>query len=225
MADVLPTEPAVEALLRDFLAAELRQAELDFPQVQRRRAPSGDRPRLRIPAGLIGAAVVIAALIALGPRFSTGGIGGTGAPHASASAVAPGSSAISALPSPSVGPSVAPSPSTGVFVDCGRISPEACAKAIDLVRAGHQAEVAGATRIVMDDTCPPTRRSSAGTMMTTICDRLYPFDTIVVVVTAGGDTTGWYAFSVVGLDVNTPTTVEPWVGEIPSHILETLREP
>ncbi len=137
--------------------------------------------------------------------------------------VALGSSAGPASASISVAASVGPSPTPaprasaapGVLVDCGRISPEACATAIDLVRAGHEAEVAAATRIVMDDTCPPM----------VICDRRYPFDSIVVFVTAGGETTGWYAFSVVGLVPNIPTTVEPWVGEIPSQVLENLREP
>lgn len=221
MAEVLPAEPAVEARLHDFLAAELRQAELDFPRLPRRSAGAqpGRRP---IPVGLLGAAVVVVAMIVLGPHFLPGGGGATNVPDARPSA--------SVIPSPSVAPSVAtasdPAPSVepGVLVDCGRISPEACATAIDLVRAGHQADVVGATRIVMDDTCP-TRRPSAGIMITTICDRLYPFDTIVVFVTAGGDTTGWYAFSVTGLEDNTPTTVKPWVGEIPTHVQEMLRAP
>jgi hypothetical protein len=136
--------------------------------------------------------------------------------------VALGASAPPALPSPSVAPSAAPSPrpsptpstTGGVLVDCGRISPEACATVIDLVRAGHEAEVTTATRIVMDDTCAPT----------VACDRKYPFDSIVVFVTAGGDTTGWYAFSVVGLVDNTPTTVKPWIGDIPDHVLRALTE-
>jgi hypothetical protein len=66
----------------------------------------------------------------------------------------------------------------------------------------------------MDDTCAPT----------VACDRKYPFDSIVVFVTAGGDTTGWYAFSVVGLVDNTPTTVKPWIGDIPDHVLRALTE-
>ena len=101
-----------------------------------------------------------------------------------------------------------------MLIDCGRVSAVACATVIDLVRAGHHVEVAGATRIVMDDTCPPPA----------VCDRKYPFDSIVVFVTAGGDTTGWYAYSVVGLEYATPTTVRSWVGDIPAHVLMKLHE-
>lgn len=221
---------AAEARLHDFLAAELRQAELDFPHLAR-RIQSGDRRRRRMPVAgfVLGAAAVVVTLIVLAPRFLPG-VGDTGTAVASASAPDPWSSAAATAPSPLSAPSVGTSPTPsadtvgqpGVLVDCGRISPEACATALDLVRAEHEAEVAGATRIVMDDTCPPTRRSSAGTMLTTICDRLYPFDSIVVFATAGGDTTGWYSFGVVGLAYNAPTTVRPWVGDIPSHVLEML---
>ena len=89
-----------------------------------------------------------------------------------------------------------------------------CAKAIALARAGHEAEVAGATRIVVDDTCPPPA----------LCDRLYPFDSIVVFVTGGADTTGWYAFHVFGLKDNVPTKAARWPTEPPAHIVQRLRE-
>lgn len=84
-----------------------------------------------------------------------------------------------------------------------------------MARAGHEAEVAGATRIVVDDICSPT----------VICDRLYPFDSVVVFVTAGADTTGWYAFNVVGLEYNAPTKAEPWLGDLPAHVVQRLLEP
>lgn len=145
--------------------------------------------------------------------------------------VALGLTGIPTGPSASVAPSVAPSPPvpstvssasaapSGILppaiADCGRISSAACAQAIALARAGHEAEVAGATRIVVDDTCPPTA----------ICDRLYPFDSVVVFVTAGADTTGWYAFNVVGLDYNAPTKAEPWLGDLPAHVVQRLLEP
>lgn len=218
MADVLPTEPAVEARLRDFLAAELRQAELDFPHLPRRdpRGRQFDRRGL-VPLVLAGVGLAVLALVVIGPRFIDRGTVGTGAIELGAEAA----SAPPALPSPSVAQSAAPSPrpsppstAAGVLVECGRISPKACATAIDLVRAGHKTEVASATRIVMDDTCPPPA----------VCDRKYPFDSIVVFVTAGGDTTGWYAFSVVGLVDNTPTTVNAWIGDIPDHVLRVLTE-
>jgi hypothetical protein len=89
-------------------------------------------------------------------------------------------------------------------------------KAVALARVGQGAEVAGATRIVVDDTCPPT----------VVCDRLYPFDSIVVFVTAGADTTGWYAFSVVGKTADTPTDATPWrLSELPAHVVQTLKGP
>jgi hypothetical protein len=140
-------------------------------------------------------------------------------------------SVITAGPSDSVAPaSVAPSPAESVppasasagasrmpaaTVECGRISPAACAEAIGVARAGHEAEVARAARIVVDDTCSPT----------VVCDRLYPFDSVVVFVTAGADTTGWYAFHVVGLDYNAPTEAEPWLGDLPAHVAQRLMEP
>lgn len=215
---------AADARLHDLLAAELRQAELDFPHLAR-RIQSGDRRRRRMPVAgfVLGAAAVVVALIVLAPRFLPGGVGDTGTAVASASAPDPWSSAAPTAPSPPVAPSVGTSPTPsadtvgqpGVLVDCGRISPEACATAIDLVRAEHGAVVAGATRIVMDDTCTPRA----------VCDRLYPFDSIVVFVTAGADTTGWYAYSVVGLEYDTPTTVRGWPGAIPIYVQRKLTDP
>lgn len=120
------------------------------------------------------------------------------------------SAAASAAPSPSAAPSVSVAP----VVDCGRISSDACAQAIALARAGHEADVAGATRIVVDDTCTPRA----------LCDRLYPFDSVVVFVTAGADSTGWYAFHVFGLEDNAPTGAEPWQGDLPTFIVQRLRE-
>lgn len=136
--------------------------------------------------------------------------------------VALGSTAVPAGPSASVAASVAPSPSAApsgalpsASVDCGRISSAACAEAIALARVGHEVEVAGATRIVVDDTCSPRA----------ICDRLYPFESVVVFVTAGADSTGWYAFHVFGLEYNAPTDAEPWQGDLPAHVVQRLQEP
>lgn len=141
--------------------------------------------------------------------------------------VAVGATDIPAGPRVSVGPSVAPSPSVSsasaepsgilppAIADCGRISSAACAQAIALARAGHETEVSSATRIVVDDTCPSTA----------LCDRLYPFDSVVVYVTAGRDMTGWYTFHVYGLEYNTPTKAEPWLGDVPAHVVQRLLEP
>jgi hypothetical protein len=113
-------------------------------------------------------------------------------------------------PSASAAPSGIP-PAT--VVDCGRISSDACAEAIALARDGHEDEVSGATVIVVDDTCPPD----------SVCDRKYPFDSIVVFA-AGGDTTGWYAFHVFGRRDGVPTTAERWQPQMPDRIVERIRE-
>ncbi len=127
-------------------------------------------------------------------------------------------------PVPSVGPSVsvAPAPpasaapSSDPAVDCGRLGVAACEQAIALARVGNESELATATRIVADDSCAPSP---------VICDRLYPFDSIVVFVTAGADTTGWYAFHVTGLEYSVPTKAEPWLSDLPAHIIQRLTAP
>jgi len=99
------------------------------------------------------------------------------------------------------------------MADCGRIGPTACEKAIALARAGNEADIVGTTLIVVDDTCPPDA----------LCDRFFAFDSIVVFVTAGGDTTGWYAFHVVGSDARVPEKAGPWLDQIPSYIVDRTR--
>jgi hypothetical protein len=115
--------------------------------------------------------------------------------------------------------SVAPeSPSTfeiapGVMADCGRIDRDACEQAITLARAGNEGDIVGTTLIVVDDACPPA----------TECDPRLPFDAIVVFVTSGADTTGWYAYHVVGTDATGPEKAERWQDEIPRHIVDRIR--
>lgn len=114
----------------------------------------------------------------------------------------------------SVAPSVGGSPSTapGVpFVDCGRIVAAVCQQAIAIARAGHESEVAGATQVVVDDTCAPM----VG------CDQGNAFDSIVVFVTAGPDTAGWYAYEVTGPG-DTPQKAAPWIDSIPTHVAQRL---
>ena len=65
MAD-LPSEPAVDPRLREFLAAELRQAELDFPHLPR---PERVRARRRLPIGFLAAAVAVLAFVVVAPPF------------------------------------------------------------------------------------------------------------------------------------------------------------
>jgi hypothetical protein len=232
MAD-LPSEPAVDARLRDFLEAELRQAELDFPHLQR---PERLPERRHLPIGILAAAVGVLAFVVVAPRFlesmsvATGWTAGPSASVALASATP--SPQVSAPPASATPGSASAAPtrvSPPSLVDCGRISPAACAKSVALARAGNEAEVVGATRIVVDDTCPPdtlgVSTPTAGEYTTVMCDRLYPFDSVVVFVTAGADTTGWYAFNVVGLEYDAPTKAEPWLGDLPAHVVQRLLEP
>jgi hypothetical protein len=65
MAD-RPSEPVIDARLRDYLAAEFRQAESDFPHLPH---PAGRRARRRLPAGILVAVVVLVGAIVVVPRF------------------------------------------------------------------------------------------------------------------------------------------------------------
>jgi hypothetical protein len=110
------------------------------------------------------------------------------------------------------------SPSTmeiapGVMADCAAIEPAACAKAIALARVGNEGDLVGTSLVVVDDPCPPA----------TECDPHLPFDAIVVFVTAGGDTTGWYAYRVTGTEAPVPSKSERWQDEIPRHIVDRIR--
>jgi hypothetical protein len=216
MADQ-PTEPPVDARLRDYLATELHQAELEFPSLAR---PTRMKTRDSHPVGILAAAVAVLVFAVIGSRFLGGssvGIVATpsvGALPSASVAASPPSVSMSAPP-PSASAARSVRPAIGI-VECGQISAAACVKAVALARAGREAEVAGATRIVVDDTCPPT----------VVCDRIYPFDSVVVFVTAGADTTGWYAFSVVGKKADTPTDATAWgLPELPAHVVQTLQGP
>jgi hypothetical protein len=101
----------------------------------------------------------------------------------------------------------------GAMADCGRIDRAACEQAITLAKTGNEGDIVGTTLIVADDTCPPA----------TECDPPLPFDAIVVFVTAGGDTTGWYAYNVVTSDPSIPAKAERWQDDIPQHIVDRIR--
>ena len=240
------SDPDVEGRLRDFLAVELRRAEIDFPLVRQRPTP---RARRAGTFGILAATVTILVLVVVGfgSRSSDGQAVGGASTSASPSPPDLTSPIVSATPadaasptdaasqseaasptdpsdaaSPSVSasasaatskPSIEPARPGDGLVDCNGIAGTSCAKAIALARVGHKAEVRGASRIVVMDTCPPT----------SVCDRHYPFDVAVVFVTAGADTTGWYVFHVFGSG-QIPTTAEPWIGEWPDHVVKRLRE-
>lgn len=175
----------------------------------------GRHPNVLI--GVLLAAVVVLAFVALV---------GLGAPPAASPSASVASASFPPSPSSPAPSSLAPLPAEsapagpaaseiepGVFADCGPISADACALAIELARAGNEADLIGTTLIVVDDICAPE----------VMCDRMFAFDSIVVFVTAGGDTTGWYAYQVVGLDAKVPTQAERWQDEIPAHIVDRIR--
>jgi hypothetical protein len=101
----------------------------------------------------------------------------------------------------SASPTVAPSPA----ITC-RLSADACAKAIGLVRQSHPLDVAQAHAIVVADVCPPS----------VVCDRLYPFDSLVVLVPLAQARAAAIAFEVTG--INGPERVEPFSQALPAHI-------
>jgi hypothetical protein len=101
----------------------------------------------------------------------------------------------------SASPTVAPSPA----ITC-RLSADACVKAIGLVRQSHPQDVAQAHAIVVADVCPPTAA----------CDRLYPFDSLVVLVPLAQARATVIAFEVTG--INGPERVEPFSRALPAHV-------
>jgi hypothetical protein len=97
---------------------------------------------------------------------------------------------------------------------CGRLGPATCRSAIELVRTAHPADVARAWAIVVDDICPPR----------TACDRLYPFDSLVVLVPEPRSRDR-HVFEVVGLGEQ-PERVLPSAAPIPPFleaVIQALR--
>jgi hypothetical protein len=162
-------------------------------------------------------ALVIVAIVGLGAPATT-------VPNEAIGVTKPVSAAPTPTPTPppvvsvAEGPVAQESPSTfdiepGIVADCGRIDRLVCEQAITLARAGNEGDVVGTTLIVVDDSCPPA----------TECDPHLPIDALVVFVTAAGDTTGWYAYQVVGTDPTKPEKAERWQDEIPAHIVDRIR--
>jgi hypothetical protein len=157
---------------------------------------------------LVGHMVPGVGFVALGPAAER-----PASPSASvAASAAPWAPAtVSASPSPF---EIAP----GVMADCGRIDPAACERSIALARATNEPGLGAATLIVVDDPCPPPAGSHI-----TICDGFYAFSAIVIFVTAGADTTGWYAFYAFGHDPGVPARAERSPDQIPQHIVDRVR--
>ena len=105
------------------------------------------------------------------------------------------------------------------IVECGRIGQEACLESIAIVRAGYPAAVDSARAIVVDDTCPRSPPGDADVSYGLICDRVYPFDALVVLVPAdASEQLSW--FSVVGSDG--PEEILALYSSIPDHILDLI---
>ena len=107
-------------------------------------------------------------------------------------------------------PSVPSTAAASPTVTCTGITAESCQKAIGLVRDTYPLEVAEALAILVVDVCPPT----------VACDRLYPFDSIVVLVPRAGASWAQVALRVVGQ--GDPERVEAWSGALPQHIAALL---
>lgn len=87
--------------------------------------------------------------------------------------------AASGTPAPPVAVTPVPTaPSAGPsnVVTCGRFEPFVCGGVLMALAADHADELSVASRIVIDDVCPPDA----------ICDRQYPFAALVVVVPPEG---------------------------------------
>jgi hypothetical protein len=217
-----PSERDVDTRLAQFLAEELRRAECDFANLTGRQRLATRRASS---LGVLGAALAVLVMAVVAPRVAPGSGFGTGAvplgsegpaasPIGSVPAVSPGSSGAPRTPTLSAPPTSPSAPiSRPATFDCLASPSAACSVAIELVRAENEQEVGAASRIVMVDTCPPPA----------ICDRLYPFDRIMVLVTAGGDTTGWYAFHLTGQG-DVPTRAEPWAADVPAHVVQILEQ-
>jgi len=168
-----------------------------------RQAPERDTARaslaafwIRGPVAIAGALGALATVAVLLVVLSGLPLGGTDAPAAD--------------PSLDGQPLSSPAASTSSTVVCGRIEADACQTAIDLVRDGHPREVAEASAIVVDDTCPPDAT----------CDREYAFEVAVVLVPAEDvlrDVVALRVFGAAG-----PDQAGVWSGALPQHVIRLI---
>ena len=220
--DATPPEggPTIDALVPDFvpmwgpdgvtIAGYIpKRYLLDGPDTEPGGTPSDPPQAEPIPVygedlvTLVGHSVPGVGFVALGSTETPSPRPVSEAPATEAPvSVAPSGDPVATAPLPATPNPGAPGPA----LDCGRTAPAACARAVDLALSVDQGEVVNPSRVVVDDTCPP---GSA-------CDRLYPFDSYVVFVTAGADTTGWITFGVTGLEHNLPTAASRFQGNLPA---------
>jgi hypothetical protein len=92
---------------------------------------------------------------------------------------------------------------------CGQINQEDCEASVEIVRGQDAAAVDGARAIVVDDVCAPTM----------ICDRVYPFHVLVVLIPVNTDEP-IQAFNVVGSDGPEEILASP--PSIPPHIQDLI---
>jgi hypothetical protein len=92
---------------------------------------------------------------------------------------------------------------------------DVCERAVAIARAAHEADVRGATRIVVDDDCASLPKG---------CGDRQPFDAMVAFIT-GHDTKGWYAYEVTGPDASNPTAAGSLNLGVPETIAQRLATP
>jgi hypothetical protein len=121
--------------------------------------------------------------------------------------ISPAPSVAVASPTPALvaSPSAAPTEASSPAIMC-RLSADACAKAIGLVRQSDPLDDAQARAIVVADVCPPS----------VACDRLYPFDSLVVLVPLDKARATAIVFEVTGTDG--PERVAAFSRALPAHI-------
>jgi hypothetical protein len=112
---------------------------------------------------------------------------------------------ISPAPSPPLASPTPPAVAASPAITC-RLSADDCANAIGLVRQLDPLDVVSAHAIVVADVCPPSMA----------CDRLYPFDSLVVLVPLAQTRATAIAFKVTG--TNGPERVAAFSQALPAHI-------
>lgn len=122
----------------------------------------------------------------------------TPAPSA-AGTPAPPTPVIAASPTSQTAPISAP-------ISCHGVGDEWCREAVALVAAAYPRETGRASQIIVADTCPPDA----------VCDRMYAFDSIVVLVPQRGSTDEPLILWVQGKAG--PELVKVWRGALPAHI-------
>jgi len=175
-----------------------------------RQAPERDTARASLaafwtrgPAAMAGALGALATVAVLLGVLSGLPLGGSGLPLG-------GTDAPAADPSLDGHPSSSPAASTSSTVVCGQVEADACQTAIALVRDGHPGEVADASAIVVDDTCPPYAT----------CFREYPFEVAVVLVPSEGVLRDVVAFRIFG--AAGPEQAATWAGALPRHVIRLI---